>query len=164
MLITSLIASLIVYQSAFAQDHSTKSANARETKDVIFKSSTDIAINGYDPVAYFTDHKPEKGKQDFNYKYDGAVWQFSNANHLTIFKKNPEKYMPQYGGFCAYGISHKVGLVKTVPNIWEIVNGKLYLFSPAKKLDKIWQDHPKENIKAGDKEWPKLIAKKKSKN
>lgn len=153
-----LIAGLFASQQANAQDQSSNAAAIHKTLPTIYKSSKGIAINGYDPVAYFTDHKPVMGVSKFSYKYDDAIWQFKNKDHLDMFKNNPDKYMPQYGGYCAYGISHDVGLVKTVPNQWEIVDGKLYLFSPATKLDKIWQDHPKENIKKGDKEWPKLKA------
>jgi YHS domain-containing protein len=58
-----------------------------------------LAIKGYDPVAYFTLGKPQKGKSDFEYKWKGAAWRFSNAQHLNLFKSNPQKYAPRYGGY-----------------------------------------------------------------
>ena len=63
------------------------------------KNEVGIAIKGYDPVAYFTENRAVKGKEEFEYLYEGARWRFSNAAHRDLFAANPERYMPQYGGF-----------------------------------------------------------------
>ena len=68
-------------------------------KDPINKNWKGLAIKGYDPVAYFKLGKPEKGKSEFEFKWEGAKWRFSNSEHLDLFKTNPEKYAPQYGGY-----------------------------------------------------------------
>ena len=68
-------------------------------KDPINKNWKGLAIKGYDPVAYFTLGKPVKGKSEFEYKWEGAKWRFSNSEHLNLFSANPEKYAPQYGGY-----------------------------------------------------------------
>ena len=69
------------------------------------KDMNGVAIKGYDAVAYFTDGKAEMGKSDYSYKWNDAEWHFANADHLKMFKENPDKYAPQYGGFCAYGVA-----------------------------------------------------------
>ena len=68
-------------------------------KDPINKNWKGLAIKGYDPVAYFELGKPVKGKSEFEYKWEGAKWRFSNSEHLNLFMANPEKYAPQYGGY-----------------------------------------------------------------
>lgn len=112
------------------------------------------AIGGYDPVAYFTESKPVKGNPDFSYAYKDATWLFSSAANRDAFKAAPDKYMPQYGGYCAYGTSqgHKA---PTEPEAWTIVDGKLYLnYNP--KVKTKWSENQAENIKAADQQWPKL--------
>lgn len=96
-----------------------------QAQDPIFKTDG-VAIRGYDPVAYFNDSAPVMGSKEFTYTWQGAVWQFKNEANRMAFKANPEKYAPQFGGFCAYGASenHKS---PTEPDAFTIVNDKLYL-------------------------------------
>jgi YHS domain-containing protein len=110
------------------------------------------AIRGYDPVSYFIDGKPLPGKEELTYKWNNADWYFSDQQHLDSFKVNPEKYIPQYGGYCAYGMyeGHKA---PTDPNAWTIVNGKLY-FNYNLKVRELWKDKREEKIEAADKNWP----------
>ncbi|WP_417671396.1 YHS domain-containing (seleno)protein [Roseibium sp.] len=84
------------------------------------------AIGGTDPVAYFTQGKPVKGSDEFTVVYDDVTWKFSSAENRDMFKADPAKYAPQYGGFCAFGAS-KGFKVPVVPDAWKIVDGKLYL-------------------------------------
>ena len=85
-----------------------------------------VAVKGYDPVAYFVEGKPVKGSGKFEHKWMGAKWHFSSAENRDSFAKNPEKYAPQYGGYCAYAVSQ--GAIADIdPTAWKIVNGKLYL-------------------------------------
>src|SRR5215510_6742142 len=84
------------------------------------------AINGYDVVAYFKDGKPAKGTPKFSVSYKGANWLFANMENAEQFKSDPEKFEPQYGGYCAFGCSRGYK-AKTSPDAWTIVDGKLYL-------------------------------------
>jgi YHS domain-containing protein len=117
----------------------------------IFTGSS-TAINGYDPVAYFTDQKPVKGNPEFTYQWKDANWIFSSQQNLQLFEKDPEKYAPQYGGYCAYGCS-KGKKVTTDPNAWTIVDGKLYLNHNA-EVKELWMKEQKERIEMADKQWP----------
>src|SRR6187549_1973554 len=89
-------------------------------------TSKGYAVNGYDVVGYFTQGKPVEGKKTFLYQWHNAYWLFSTKQNLDSFSHSPEKYAPQFGGYCAYGVSegHKA---TTEPDAWTIVDGKLYL-------------------------------------
>ena len=84
-------------------------------KNSVFGGRTDTAINGYDTVAYFTEGKPVQGRDNLVYEWMGAKWKFSSQANLDLFKANPEKYAPQYGGYCAYGVAQDA-LVKVEPD------------------------------------------------
>jgi YHS domain-containing protein len=115
-------------------------------------SQNDKAIKGYDPVAYFTDSKPVMGKDEFKIAHAGANWYFSSQKNLELFKANPSKYMPQYGGYCAFGLAggYKAPIS---PDAWTIVDDKLYL-NYNKKIQEEWTDDRTEMIKNADKHWP----------
>jgi YHS domain-containing protein len=112
------------------------------------------AIHGYDPVAFFTDSKPEKGKEQFSYNWQQVNWLFVNKENLESFKENPEKYAPQYGGYCAYGTAdgHKA---PTEIDTWTIVGDKLY-FNYNKSVKSMWMKDQKQLIEKADKNWPGL--------
>ena len=116
------------------------------------------AINGYDAVAYFKESKPVKGDTQFNYQWKDANWYFSSKENLETFKANPEQYVPQYGGYCAYGTSegHKA---PTEPDAWTIVDGKLYL-NYNKDVKVLWNKNQSELIKKADANWVELKGKK----
>jgi YHS domain-containing protein len=122
-------------------------------KSEVFKPSNQ-AIRGYDPVAYFTAGKPVKGDQNFALHWKDADWYFVSRENLNAFAKNPEKYAPQYGGYCAYGMSegHKAS---TDPNAWTIVDGKLYL-NYSLQVKEQWKKDQKERINQADKNWPQV--------
>ncbi len=113
-----------------------------------------VAIRGYDPVAYFTESKPVEGSKSFTYKWQGTDWHFKNKENLDLFKANPEKYAPQFGGYCAYGVSedHKS---PTEPDAFTIVNNKLYL-NYNKKVKEEWTKDRDERIKKGEVNWVSL--------
>ena len=112
------------------------------------------AIRGYDPVAYFTEGKSVKGNDNLTFHWKDANWYFSSTENLNSFTKNPDKYAPQYGGYCAYGMSegHKA---PTDPDAWTIVDGKLYL-NYSKDIRTKWREGEKERIDKADKNWPRL--------
>ena len=118
---------------------------------------TDVAIRGYDTVAYFTDHKPVMGKDGFVYEWMGAKWKFASQEHLDLFKADPAKYAPQYGGYCAYGVA-KDHLVKIEPDQWSVVGGKLYLNYDASVSAKWKKDIP-GYIKTADDKFKVIIKK-----
>ncbi|WP_223275908.1 YHS domain-containing (seleno)protein [Algoriphagus aquimarinus] len=117
-------------------------------------SQNDKAIKGYDPVAYFTDSKPVVGEKEFKLSHDGANWYFSSQKNLDLFKSNPSKYMPQYGGYCAFGLAggYKAPIS---PDAWTIVDDKLYL-NYNKKVQVDWNADQAEMIKKADKNWPNV--------
>ncbi len=121
------------------------------------KTSDGVAIKGYDPVAYFTDGKPVKGNRAFEYIWMGAEWHFTSAGHKDLFIKNPERYAPKYGGYCAYAVS--VGTVADIdPDSWDIVAGRLYL-NLSKKIRGKWSKDIPGNIKKADEKWPAILKK-----
>jgi len=126
-------------------------------KGGLFGGHGDVAILGYDPVAYFVDSKPEAGQDQYSYRWMGATWKFSSAEHLKLFKASPEKYAPQYGGYCAYGVA-KDNLVSIEPDKWTVKNGKLYLNYDA-DVQKKWSADPAGFIKIADGKFPELLKK-----
>jgi YHS domain-containing protein len=111
-----------------------------------------IAIKGYDPVAYFTDHKPVKGVPTYKADYEGATYEFASEAHRALFTATPEKYAPQFGGFCAFAAAQ--GRKADIdPAAFTIVDGKLYL-NYNLKVQAAWkQDIPGYTRKA-EEAWP----------
>ncbi|MEM7357764.1 MAG: YHS domain-containing (seleno)protein [Pseudomonadota bacterium] len=114
------------------------------------------AIKGYDTVAYFTEGKPVKGDEEFSTEYNEATWLFSSQENLDLFKADPEKYAPQYGGYCAYAVSQNT-TASIKPELFTIVDGKLYLNYNESINDK-WRANKAEFIADADQNWPKLLA------
>lgn len=121
--------------------------------DVVYQSSG-TAINGYDPVAYFTMKKPVEGDATHSTEWNGATWHFSSAENLATFSADPEKYAPKYGGYCAFAVSRGY-TASTDPAAWSIVDGALYL-NYSKSVRSRWNSAQSANIVAGDKNWPDL--------
>ena len=95
-------------------------------KQTAIYTRSGLAVGGYDPVAYFTESKPRKGSAKHSLKWRGATWRFKSAENMALFETDPEKYAPQYGGYCAYAMASG-DFVSTSPKAWDIYNGKLYL-------------------------------------
>lgn len=114
------------------------------------------AIRGYDPVAYFTVHKAVKGQKKLSTEWQDATWHFSSQANLDAFKRNPEKYAPQYGGYCAYGVSQ--GYTPEIdPQAFHVQDGKLYL-NLSKVVLKRWKEDIPGYVHDADKNWPELKA------
>ncbi|AYB30492.1 YHS domain-containing (seleno)protein [Chryseolinea soli] len=115
-------------------------------------SKSEAAIQGYDPVAYFKEAKPVEGKKEFSYTWKESTWLFSSAQNLNDFKANPEKFAPQFGGYCAYGMSqgHKAS---TSPDAWTIIDDKLYL-NYNKDVLVLWRKDPAGYITKANTNWP----------
>jgi YHS domain-containing protein len=117
-----------------------------------------VAIKGYDPVAYFADGKPAKGDAKFSHDWNGATWRFASVEHRDAFKAEPEKYAPQFGGYCAWAVSQNYTANSDPENAWRIVNGKLYL-NYNREVQQKWEADIPGNIAKGDSNWPKILAK-----
>jgi YHS domain-containing protein len=118
----------------------------------IYKSFfSSVAINGYDPVNYFTNGSAEKGSPDIKFKWKGAIWYFKTQQNKTLFKSDPKTYAPQYGGHCANGMSegHKVSSDQT---LWRIIERKLFMFYSKKGRDR-WSSNTDQWIKDANKNW-----------
>ena len=117
-------------------------------------NSDGIAIKGHDPVAYFSENAAVEGLKQFSYSWQGVDWWFKNEANLAAFKANPEKYAPQFGGYCAYGASenHKS---PTDPAAFTIVNDKLYL-NYNMKVKELWSKDSKGRIEKAEKNWVTL--------
>jgi len=114
-----------------------------------------VILEGYDPVAYFTDNKPEMGNAQFATEYEGATYWFVSANHEEAFKKEPQKYAPQYGAFCGYAVS--VGKLRPVdPTIYQIEDGRLILQHTQEAYD-LFNKDLKTSTEMADKNWPGIV-------
>ena len=142
-----LLFALSVCQTAFAADPD------------IYTDKKNRAVGGADVVAYFSlqpGDKYVKGSKDFTHDYMGATWYFSTAENRDLFAADPEKYAPQYGGYCAFAVSH--GFTKSVnPKYWHVVDGKLYLnfnfFA-----DRKWKKDRDAAILRADDQWPTVLT------
>lgn len=110
-----------------------------------------IAIKGYDAVAYFTESTAVKGDSRYSAEYDGAVYYFASAQHQDLFEQAPSKYAPQYGGYCAFGVTQEKKY-DIDPTAWAVVDGKLYLNLNA-GAQRVWDKDRAGNIESGDAIW-----------
>ena len=145
----SLVAVLTIVIAQFAL------SPAYAGKKPVYQSGSTVAIDGTDPVAYFTQGKPVAGDAGITHKWNGATWQFSSTENRDRFAAAPEKYAPQYGGYCAWAVSQGY-TASTVPEAWSIVDGKLYL-NYSKSVQKNWEKDVPGHIASGDKNWPKVL-------
>lgn len=113
---------------------------------------TGLALRGYDPVAYFTDGKPVMGDFTITAEHNGVTYRFASEKHKALFVKSPTKYLPQYGGFCAFGTAQGYK-VDGDPNVWKIVDDKLYL-NLAPPVAERWLADVLGHIKSADGNWP----------
>lgn len=113
-----------------------------------------VAIRGYDAVAYFEDGAPVEGDARFTVDWNGATWRFADAAHRDAFRDNPERYAPQYGGWCAWAVAQN-DVAPTDPQAWKIVDGKLYLNYSA-RIQRKWEKDIPGNVRKADGNWPEL--------
>lgn len=151
-LFTLLALSIALITSVSAQQ-----ADVRKKEYNLGKSG--LAIQGYDPVAYFVSHKAVEGEKDIATVYNGVTYRFSSEQNRQTFKTNPAKYEPQYGGWCAYAMGSAGEKVEVDPETFKIVDGKLYLFYNKFLNNTLvsWnkdEQHLKNNA---DKNWTKFV-------
>ena len=131
------------------------SANALAADPIETGTFNNKAIYGYDTVAYFTQNKAVKGDKKISTQWRGADWFFSSAEHKAMFVADPEKYAPQYGGYCAYAMSDG-RLVGIDEDAFTILDGKLYLNYSMSVMNE-WRTNTDLFIKEADAEYPKLV-------
>ena len=133
-------------------------------KEPVFKATNgylvnlndkNVIIEGYDPVAYFTDNKPVKGNERFTAQFEGAIYWFASAEHADLFKKEPKKYAPQYGAFCGYVVS--IGKLRPVDSfIYQIEDGRLIL-QHTQEAYELFNKDLKGSTTEADKNWPGIV-------
>lgn len=149
--ILALLAAFSVAKALWANPSS-------EYKVLVLKTRNGLAIQGYDPVAYFTDNKALKGNPKFSSEYEGGRYLFASAEHKSLFDSNPAKYAPAYGGYCGYAAS--IGKVRPAdPLLWSIVHGQL-IVQHTKGAADLWNKDVATNKAKADKNWPLLEEKK----
>ena len=122
-------------------------------------ASKQLGIKGYDPVSYFTDGKAKEGKESFTFSYQGISYYFTSAANRDLFKANPSRYEPQYGGWCAYAMGNDGSKVEVDPETFKIVNSKLYLFYNKffTNTKKSWDKDEARLMKNADANWAKTF-------
>jgi YHS domain-containing protein len=151
----SLFATLALTVVFFASNAQGNAALRRKE----FNLEKSLAIQGYDPVAYFKQGEAAKGKKEFSLQHEGVTYLFSSADNREAFKNNPPAYEPQYGGWCAYAMGAKGEKVGIDPETFKIVNNKLYLFYNRyfNNTLKSW-NKDESNLKTkADQHWAKLF-------
>ena len=124
---------------------------AGDARGPVSVDADNLAIQGYDPVAYFTDGKPVKGSSEFESEWLGARWRFASPAHRELFSSQPESYAPRFGGFCAMALAQGAR-VSPNPEDWAIIDGKLYLNFDQKTVAD-WQRDPAGNARKAEKNW-----------
>jgi len=118
----------------------------------------EYAINAYDVVAYFSGQPAAGDKEKYTYEYDGVRFSFSTQENRSVFEKDPKKYIPQYGGHCSFAMATRGKKVSPDPEVFEVRDGKLYLFHRAKGLEK-WLAGDTDKLKTqADTNWKKLTG------
>jgi len=126
--------------------------------EVVNIDKSGLALQGHDPVAYFTDGKPVKGSLEFTATYKGATYQFVSAEHRDRFKQSPAKYEPQFGGFCGYAASiNKLAPIEV--EYFQVLHDRLVLQHNKKAWD-LWHKDVEGNLKKADANWPALSQQK----
>lgn len=118
-------------------------------------TTTGLTLRGYDPVSYFTAGAPAKGDFQITSEYGGAVYRFASEDNKAMFDAEPAKYAPQYGGYCAMGAAMGIKLDGD-PDLWKIVNDKLYL-NVAPPVAEKWSSDPATYIEQADARWPEIV-------
>jgi len=143
---TALAATLLLSAAAFIP--------SRAAEPVF--NTDGVAIEGTDPVAYFTEGKPVAGSPDITFDHAGVTWRFASTANRDAFAADPARYAPQYGGYCAWAVSQGY-TAPTVAEAWHIEDGKLYL-NYSKSVQRQWAEDIPGNIGKADTNWPGLKA------
>ena len=122
---------------------------------VVNVSRGQLALRGYDAVAYWTDGRSIRGVASFTHRWNGAEWRFSSSANRDAFAKDPSRYAPRFGGYCAYAVSRGY-TADGDPNVWRIVDGHLYL-NYSKRAQVLWEEDIPGNVVRGSRNWPGVL-------
>ncbi len=129
---------------------------AAAAEDPVFTTTlSNVAIRGYDPVVYFTEAEPVEGSSDHTYEWNGAEWRFASAENRDRFAEDPERWAPQYGGYCAWAVSRGY-TASTDPEAWTVVGDRLFLNYSLSVMSQ-WQEDRDANIEKADENWPGVL-------
>jgi len=129
--------------------------HAASTERIVVAWHTGLAIDGYDPVAFYTDGKPVLGSPDFELSYGGAVWRFCNVGNRAAFAARPDVYMPRFGGYDPVGVAHGLAVAGN-PSVWLISGERLFLFYDRSRLETFAAD-AERITSAADRKWPEVL-------
>lgn len=157
-----ILISVLISTIAHAQEDAIQLANADEPYYNINEDS--LALNGFDPTEYFVNNRASQGSEKHQYKYKGIIYYFMNEKNKSLFIKNPDKYMPEFGGYCAYGLGMEFGLglngnppgkYPVNPETFKIIDNKLYLFynNHGHNFLEVWEPNEKSNLERANERW-----------
>jgi hypothetical protein len=141
----------LAFVAALAAAGLASPSGAATTELVVVDGRTGLAIGGFDPVAYFTEHAPMLGRGEHEFGHAGAVWRFRNAGNRAAFMADPGVYSPRFGGYDPVGVARGVAVAGN-PLFWLIVGGQLYLFYSEETRDSFLED-PKAVLTTSDRNW-----------
>jgi YHS domain-containing protein len=148
---------ILLVVALVAGSPSSPAAASEKTPVAAVNAADGTGLKGYDPVAYFTLGQPTPGVDQYTYSWKGVTYRFASAENLARFKADPEKYLPQYGGYCAYAMA--INRIADIdPFRWAIVDGKLYLNNNYLSYH-LWSLNKSGNIASGDRNWPQYPKK-----
>lgn len=127
-----------------------------EKSPVYTAAFSNVGVGGYDVVAYFTDGRPVRGASQFRASHLGVEYRFASAEHLAAFRASPARYLPQYGGYCAWAVAQG-NTASANPTLWRIVDGRLYLNYNA-EIQTRWEADIPGFIRGADANWPGVLA------
>jgi YHS domain-containing protein len=152
------VAALTTTVPAFSQSASASMSDEMHMKVLVNKDPTGLALQGYDPVAFFTQKRPVAGSPDITASYQGATYHFSTIDNKKVFEQAPEEYAPAFGGFCAYAVSQG-GTAPVDISTWQILHGRLVLNKNPDVARSFNQDREARYQKAVAN-WPGIVEKK----
>ena len=150
---------LLIFAFIFLSIIGTQAQTDSNIRKEHFNLEKNLAIDGYDPVAYHTVKKAVEGKKAFQHTYNAVTYRFSSQKNLDLFKANPSKYEPAYGGWCAYAMGENNEKVNIDPETFKVTDGVLYLFYNRFFTNTLpsWNEEPVKLKKEADKNWKKFI-------
>ena len=147
-------AAVVLFIGAVATGGQAVNGESGQAVNGVNRDRSGLAIDGYDPVAYFVEAAPVPGRRDLTVIIDGTIYRFVNSANRDRFRQAPSQFLPQFGGYCAYAVSR--GYTADIdPEAWKIVDGKLYL-NYSKRAQRLWEEDVPGNIRKGDANWPDL--------
>jgi YHS domain-containing protein len=151
-----VLASVVLFSGCAAITAQNPGGKLTPVNAHVVEGKSRVMLKGHDVVSYFTQNKHAMGSPQFSSEYEGITYQFSSAEHKALFDKEPAKYQPQYGGYCANGIVYGIPWGGDADS-WRMIDGKVYIFGGAGSRDGFLLDIP-GNTKLADKYWAEEVA------